>query len=153
VPNLPPDFYTLGFEERQKYLEYHGINKIIEHAKDAHIFLLGIGTINNQTYRGIRRGINVCVDEKRFFVESNFIPINRNGDQHTEFAKNLVGINIEDFRTIIKQKNKYVIAVAGGKEKLETIAIALKKPYFNVLVTDRGVARYLLDKQNNTHSK
>lgn len=145
VPNLPPDFYKRDFKEKQEYLEYHGINGIIDRAKEAHVFLLGIGTITNETYRGIKKEIGVYVDEEKFCMESNFIPMTEDGTQHEDFAKNLVGINIEDFRDIMKRTDRYVIAVAGG-DKFAAIEAALQMPYFNVLVTDRGVARYLLDK-------
>ena len=57
-----------------------------------------------------------------------------------EMAKHNRGV-----RQIARQQDRYVIAIAGGEHKREAIEAALAKPYFNVLVTDERIARYLLD--------
>jgi len=42
------------------------------------------------------------------------------------------------------RKVKQVVAIAGGLEKREAIAATLKGKWITTLVTDAGVARYLL---------
>lgn len=145
TPSLPPNFYELDNDDRVKYLNYHGISKIIEYAKQADIFLLGIGNINDVTYHRVEKQIGVVVKEEEFAGEINYIPIRKDGSQHEEFATTLVGITINDFRNIVKQPDRYVIAVAGGK-KLLAIEAALADPICNVLVTDRRIAQGLLEK-------
>ena len=59
-----------------------------------------------------------------------------------------------DARTVAVELNdlkqaKYTIAVAGGEEKKEVLLAGLKGGYFNVLITDEGVAEYLMDYNEN----
>lgn len=87
-------------------------------------------------------GININKDE--FISESNYIPICKDGTQNKAVEDKLIAIKLDDFRQIARQQNRYVIAIAGGEHKREAIEAALANPYFNVLVTDEKIARYLL---------
>ena len=71
----------------------------------------------------------------------------KDGTQHKEVEEKLIAIKLDDFRQMAKQHDRYVIAIAGGEHKREAIEAALAKPYFNVLVTDERIARYLLDRR------
>jgi DNA-binding transcriptional regulator LsrR (DeoR family) len=74
----------------------------------------------------------------------NYIPICKDGSQNKAVEDKLIAIKLDDFRQIARQQNRYVIAIAGGEHKREAIEAALANPYFNVLVTDEKIARYLL---------
>lgn len=66
--------------------------------------------------------------------------INEDGDQ-VEWSKSeqYVGVPLEDI-----QKARQVICVAGEAEKLNVIKAALKKHYFNVLITSQEMAYKLI---------
>jgi len=118
---------------------------MMEYAKQSKIFLVGIGNLQNKTYDRIQEQIGVSINKDEFISESNYIPIRQDGTQSKEVEDKLIAIKIDDFRQIAQQQDRYVIAVAGGEHKGEAIAAALARPYFNVLVTDEKIARYLLD--------
>jgi len=146
IPNLPPDFYTqLAPKEMENYSSRYHIKDMIESAKQSKIFLLGIGNLQNKTYDRIQEQIGISINKDEFISESNYIPIRKDGIQNKEVEDKIIAIKIDDFRQMAKQPDRYVIAIAGGEQKREAIEAALVKPYFNVLVTDEKIARYLLD--------
>jgi DNA-binding transcriptional regulator LsrR (DeoR family) len=148
IPSLPPDFYTkLAPEEMESYSSRYHIKDMMEYAKQSKIFLLGIGDLKNKTYDRIQEQLGIHINKDKFVSESNYIPICKDGTQHKEIEDKLIAIKIDDFRRIAKQQDCYVVAIAGGEHKREAIEAALAKPYFNVLVTDERVARYLLDRR------
>jgi len=61
-----------------------------------------------------------------------------------DLARRVVGVSLSRLREMAKTEGKWVIAVAGGEEKVEAIRAALKGGYFNVLITDSFVAHELL---------
>ena len=109
------------------------------------IFLLGIGDLKNKTYDRIQEQIGININKDKFISESNYIPICKDGTQNKEVEDKLIAIKIDDFRQIAKKKDHYVIAIVGGEHKREAVEAALANPYFNVVVTDEKIARYLLD--------
>ena len=146
ISSLPPDFYTkLESKETESYSSRYHIKDMMECAKQSNIFLLGIGDLKNKTYDRIQEQIGINIDKDKFVSESNYIPICKSGDQHREVEDKLIAIKLDDFREIARQQNRYVVAIAGGEHKREAIEAALAKPYFNVLVTDERIARYLLE--------
>ena len=146
IPSLPPDFYTqLEPQEMENYSSRYHIKDMMECAKQSKIFLLGIGNLHNKTYDRIQKQIGININKDEFVSESNYIPIRKDGIQSKEVEEKIIAIKIDDFRQIAKQQGRYVIAIAGGEQKREAIEAALVKPYFNVLVTDEKIARYLLD--------
>jgi DNA-binding transcriptional regulator LsrR (DeoR family) len=148
ISSLPPDFYTqLEPQEMENYSSRYHIKDMMECAKQSKIFLLGIGNLHNKTYDRIQEQIGIDIDKDEFISESNYIPIRRDGIQNKEIEDKLIAIKIDDFRQIAKKKDHHVIAIAGGEHKREAIEAALVNPYFNTLVTDEKIARYLLDER------
>ena len=146
IPSLPPDFYTqLAPKEMENYSSRYHIKDMMECAKQSKIFLLGIGNLQNKIYDRIQEQIGININKDEFISESNYIPICKDGNQNKEVEDKLIAIKIDDFRQIAKQHDRYVIAIAGGEHKGEAIEAALANPYFNILVTDEKIARYLLD--------
>jgi DNA-binding transcriptional regulator LsrR (DeoR family) len=101
--------------------------------------------MKNKTYDRIQEQIGININKDEFISESNYIPIRKDGTQNKKVEDKLIAIKLDDFRNIAKQQDHYVIAIAGGEDKREAIEAALANPYFNVLVTDEKIARYLLD--------
>src|SRR5205823_8399181 len=93
----------------------------------------------------IKKQIDININKDEFISEINYIPICKDGKQNKEVEDKLIAIKIDDFRQIAKQQDCYVIAIAGGEHKRGAVEAALAKPYFNILVTDEKIARYLLD--------
>jgi len=146
ISSLPPDFYTkLEPKEMESYSSRYHIKDMMACAKQSKIFLLGIGDLKNKTYDRIQEQIGIDIDKDQFVSESNYIPIRKDGTQHKEVEEKLIAIKLDDFRQIAKQQDRYVVAIAGGEHKREAVEAALAKSYFNVLVTDEKIARYLLD--------
>lgn len=65
-----------------------------------------------------------------------------------DLDRRTVAIELEDLK-----KTKQSIAIAGGEEKRDVIYAGLKGGYFNVLITDEGVAEYLLEKEDQITGK
>ena len=148
ISSLPPDFYTkLEPQEMESYSSRYRIKDMMECAKQSKIFLLGIGDLKNKTYDRIQEQIGITINKDVFISESNYIPVGKDGNQHRGVEKKLIAIKLDYFRQMAKQHDRYVIAIAGGEHKREAIEAALAKPYFNVLVTDERIARYLLDRR------
>ena len=148
ISSLPPDFYTkLEPQEMENYTSRYHIKDMMECAKQAQIFLLGIGDLKNKTYDRIQEQIGININKDEFVSESNYIPICKDGTQNKEVEDKLIAIKIDDFRQIAQQQDRYVIAIAGGEHTREAIEAALAKPYFNVFVTDEKIARYLLERR------
>jgi deoxyribonucleoside regulator len=146
ISSLPPDFYTkLEPQEMESYSSRYHIKDMMECAKQSKFFLLGIGDMKNKTYDRIQEQIGININKDEFISESNYIPIRKDGTQNKKVEDKLIAIKLDDFRKIAKQQDRYVIAIAGGEDKREAIEAALANPYFNVLVTDEKIARYLLD--------
>jgi len=146
ISSLPPDFYTkLEPQEMESYSSRYHIKDMMECAKQSKFFLLGIGDLKNKTYDRIQEQIGININKDVFISESNYIPVGKDGAQHKEVEEKLIAIKLDDFRQIAQQHDRYVIAIAGGEHKREAIEAALARPYFNVLVTDERIARYLLD--------
>ena len=119
---------------------------VINKAKDADIFLLGIG-ITDSNYQVIYKDIaDFPFEQNEYFGECNHIPFDGNGVQDGTFARKTFALNIDDFRAIVNnpEDRRSVIAVAGGRLKKQAIRAALVRPFCNVLVTDSEIAQYLL---------
>ncbi|MEN2985324.1 MAG: fructose-1,6-bisphosphate aldolase/phosphatase [Thermodesulfovibrionaceae bacterium] len=159
--NLPSVPVANMKEYEEKYLINPEAKKIYEESQDVDIFLVGIGAVEFKTpgfahiaylYEGVspeelrKRGV---------LAEINFFPLYKDGKPLTEaktadktlrqLAQRIVGVSLQRLKEMAKRSDKYVIAVSGGVEKVEAIKTALKGEYFNVLITDVGVAERILE--------
>lgn len=144
IPSLPPQFYRQPERQRQAYVKKYQLSSLLTCMKESDIFLLGIGMTTNINFERIEQQIGIPIDRDEFPAESNNIPIRRDGTQHDEIARALLGINIEELRHTSRQPGRIVMAVAGGPRKKEAIAAAVANPYFNTLITDEENAQNLL---------
>jgi DNA-binding transcriptional regulator LsrR (DeoR family) len=141
---LPEGFYGEDLNKKEeKDLALARINK----AKDSDIILFGIGIVkDNEILSYVNRHIAHRSEDAlaQFVAESNYIPIDKYGNQDEVISSNTVAINIDDLRKLSKDKDRQVIAIAGGPLKKEAIQAALIRPFFNVFVTDSEIARHIL---------
>ncbi|MCD6255298.1 MAG: fructose 1,6-bisphosphatase [Deltaproteobacteria bacterium] len=156
--NLPSIPVSSKEEYEKEYLKIPEVKEIYEKSQDVDIFLVGIGSIELETpgfaqLAYLHGGITPEVLKERGVVaEINMAPIYEDGEPLLEvaegdlkdLARRVVGVSLSRLREMAKTEGKWVIAVAGGEEKVEAIRAALKGGYFNVLITDSFVAHELL---------
>jgi deoxyribonucleoside regulator len=154
APSLPRNFYSgLTSKEREDYLERFELNKTMELALSAQIFLMGIGRANDEHYKTILERMKLLKAIKRekngldrAVAELCWVPIDAQGDVIQEIEDALVGVKPRDLREISKEPGtrRHVIAIAGGEAKKDAVHAALMKPCFTTLITDVVNARNLL---------
>lgn len=131
-------------------------------ARNVNVFLFGIGSLRDDGSPGITRYLRDVfrIDSKQLQVigakcEMNYTLLDDKAEPITESGNSRLDTFINTVVTVVKQKelrdmaqakDKWVIAIAGGKEKLEAVKVILKGRYFNVLITDSLVASSLIKK-------
>jgi DNA-binding transcriptional regulator LsrR (DeoR family) len=131
---------------RQALLEDDGVRDVIALWQDLTMALVGIGSLepspllrlsgnavaesDQAELRALGAVGDVCM---RFFDA-------RGRMIHSALDGRIIGITGEDLRKVDRR-----IAVAGGSRKVSAIRAALEGDWVNILVTDLGVARSLLD--------
>ena len=70
--------------------------------------------------------------------------INSQDQELAALTRRVIGVGALDLRERAARADRYVVAVAGGLEKVAAIRACLKGRYFNVLITDAYVAEALL---------
>ena len=141
----------LDEQEKMKVLEQNGIRDLFEEAKNADIFLVGIGTFKRIGYRAeaVLRYYNTDIEElKRLALgQINFQPFNSEGVLLKEFKgiSNIIAVTIDHLQKMSRSPSKHVIAVAGGREKIEAIRASLSPiRCYDILITDEVVAEAVL---------
>lgn len=156
--NLP----TIPVTSRDEYEKQMAANpemlKIYKDIWEVDIMVLGIGYLTGPLpgFRALaQQEMGLTAEDlaaKGVVGEINHTPINAAGEpmvdtQDKELAalvRRVIGVGALELRERAAQEGKYVIAVAGGLEKIEAIRAALKGRYFNVLITDAYVAEALV---------
>jgi DNA-binding transcriptional regulator LsrR (DeoR family) len=143
-------------KERQRLLRNPEVRRIYDEAQQVDIVLVGIGMIGEETpgFCSLAESCGVSVKKLRSFGvvgEINYQPFDHAGrivsrKELTALTQRVLAVSAERLREMSQQYGKHVIAVAGGKEKLEAIRGALQGKFFNVLVTDEDTALKLLEK-------
>jgi len=156
--NLPAVPAESKEEYEREYLRVEEVRKIYQESQDVDIALVGVGSIDLETpgfaqlaylYRGI---MPEELKKKGVVAEINMAPIHKSGEpllevgesELKELAKRVIGVPLSRLREMAKMEEKWVIAIAGGEEKIQAIKAALEGKYFNVLITDSFVARELV---------
>lgn len=156
--NLPSVPVSSKEEYEREYLKIPEVREIYEHSQDVDIFLVGIGSVELETpgfaqLAYLQSGLTPEeLREKGVIAEINMAPIYEDGkpllemgeEQLKDLAKRIVGVSLSQLKKMAERNDRWVIAVAGGVEKIEAIKAALNGGYFNVLITDSFVAHELL---------
>ena len=145
--------------ERRRLLKNPEIRWIFERAQDVQIGLVGIGMIGEETpgFCSLAESYGVSVKKLRAMGvvgEINYQPFDARG--HISDRKELRGltrrvlaVSAERLREMSQSYGKYVIAVAGGQQKLAAIRGALRGRFMNVLITDEDTALKLVDDRSH----
>lgn len=140
--------------ERRRLLRDPEVRRIYEAAQSADIALVGVGQIGEQTpgFCSLAESYGVSVKRLREFGvvgEINYQPFDADGrivDQPELRAlmRRILSVSGERLQELSRRDDRYVIAVAGGKTKIEAVRGALRGRFMNVLVTDEDVAQAVL---------
>jgi deoxyribonucleoside regulator len=140
--------------ERRRLLRDREIRSIYAAAQDVDIALAGVGLIGDQTpgFCSLAESYGVSVKRLRqlgVVGEINYQPFDANGrivdrpELHA-LMRRLLSVDGDRLRALSRREDRYVIAIAGGRAKVEAVRGALRGRFMNVLVTDQDAAVALL---------
>ena len=140
---IPTPLMVSSRRLRDQMINEPEVKKIMEMAKVANIAIVGIGSLmpNSEFIRfGYSNKKELSFLKKRGAVgEMHGEYFNAEGDPlELEHNQRLITTRIETLRNM-----KHVIGVAGGKEKIDAIAAALRGKIINSLITDEMSAQSL----------
>ena len=140
--------------ERRRLLRDPEVRQIYEAAQAVDIALVGVGQIGEQTpgFCSLAESYGVSVKRLREFGivgEINYQPFDAEGPIVDEpelraLMRRVLSVGGERLQDLSRRDDRYVIAVAGGKSKIEAVRGALRGRFMNVLVTDEDVAQAVL---------
>jgi len=140
--------------ERRRLLRDPEIRSIFEAAQAVDIALSGIGLIAEGTpgFCSLAESYGVSVKRLRqlgVVGEINYQPFDAEGRivDRTELRAlmhRVLSVEGDRLQGLARRDDRYVIAVAGGRSKVEAVRGALRGRFVNVLVTDEDCARGLL---------
>ncbi len=154
-----PSFPVTSQEEYEKQIAANPeLMKIYRDIWDVDIMLLAIGYVAEEkpgfmALASQELGLTAeHLTAKGVVAEINHTPINAKGeamvdDKDPELAaltRRVIGVGAPELKDRAAREERYLIAVAGGLEKIEAIHACLKGRYFNVLITDAYVAEALV---------
>jgi DNA-binding transcriptional regulator LsrR (DeoR family) len=137
--------------ERRRLLRNPEVRRIYEAAQSVDIALLGVGRIAEQTpgFCSLAEAYGISVRRLRelgVVGEINYQPFDAQGrlldrSELRALMRRVLSVTGERLQALSRREDRYVIAVAGGRAKVEAIRGALRGRFLNVLVTDEDVAR------------
>ncbi|MBI2552996.1 MAG: hypothetical protein HYV92_00880 [Candidatus Rokubacteria bacterium] len=140
--------------ERRRLLRDPEIRKIYEGAQNVDIALVGIGLIAEGTtgFCSLAESYGVSVKTLRrlgVVGEVNYQPFDAGGKvvdrpELRPLSRRMLSVTAERLQALSRADSKYVIAVAGGRQKVAAIRAALSGRFLNVLITDEEAALALV---------
>lgn len=127
--------------------------RIEKDAKYLDLAIVGIGSVNlknkKQSYTQILIQAGVAPSELKDAVgEINNRPYDKDGndlfEKHPNLGKHIIAVSLKQLQALSRSKESCVMAVAGGKGKIQAIRVALENGFINTLVTDSLTAEHLL---------
>lgn len=141
--------------ERARLLRNREVRAIYDRAQSVDIALVGIGSIGEDTpgFCSLAESHGIPPKKLRAFGivgEINYQPFDRNGRivdrrELRNLTDRVLSVSSDRLRELSRQYGRYVIAVAGGRQKSEAIRGALLGGFVNVLVTDEETALALVE--------
>ena len=139
--------------ERRRLLRDPAIRRIYEAAQDVDIALVGIGLIGESTpgFCSLAESYGVSVKRLRqlgVVGEINYQPFDEAGrivdrPELRALMRRVLSVPGERLQALSRRDDRYVVAIAGGKAKVEAVRGAVAGRFMNVLVTDEDVAAAL----------
>jgi DNA-binding transcriptional regulator LsrR (DeoR family) len=140
--------------ERRRLLRDPEVRRIYEAAQTVDIAVVGVGQIGEQTpgFCALAESYGVSVrqlGELGVVGEINYQPFDSQGrivDQPElrVLMRRVLSVSGDRLQDLSGREDRYVIAVAGGRPKIDAVRGALQGRFMNVLVTDEDVAQAVL---------
>jgi DNA-binding transcriptional regulator LsrR (DeoR family) len=140
--------------ERRRLLRDPAIRRIYEAAQDVDIALVGIGLISEGTpgFCSLAESYGVSVKRLRqlgVVGEINYQPFDAEGrivdrPELRALMRRVLSVPGDRLQALSRRDDRHVVAIAGGRAKLEAVRGAVAGRFMNVLVTDEDVAAALL---------
>src|SRR5881628_1036676 len=140
--------------ERRWLLRDPEIRRIYEAAQDVDIALVGIGLIGEQTpgFCSLAESYGVSVKRLRqlgVVGEINYQPFDAEGTvvdrpELRVLMHRILSVEGSRLQALSRRPDRHVVAIAGGRPKLDAVRGALAGRFMNVLVTDEDLAGTLL---------
>ena len=141
---------------RRRLVRDPEIRRIYEAAQDVDIALVGIGMIAEQTpgFCSLAESYGVRVRRLRqlgVVGEIDYQPFNAGGTPVNEpelraLMRRILSVEAGRLQALSRRRDRRVIALAGGRAKIEAVRGALRGRFMDVLVTDDTVASALTDR-------
>ncbi len=140
--------------ERRRLLRDPEVRKIYEGAQSVDIALVGIGFIGEGTpgFCSLAGAYGVSVKTLRrlgVVVEVNYQPFDAGGKvvyrpELRPLSRRVLSVTADRLQALSRADAKYVIGVAGGRQKVGAVRGALAGRFLNVLITDEDTALALV---------
>lgn len=140
--------------ERRRLLRDPEVRRIYEAAQDVDIALVGVGQIAERTpgFCSLAESYAVSVKRLREFGvvgEINYQPFDTAGRIVDEpelraLMRRVLSVDGGRLQELSRREDRWVIAVGGGRSKIEAVWGALSGRFMNVLITDADVAQAVL---------
>ena len=140
--------------ERRRLLRDPEVRRIYEAAQDVDIALVGIGVIGEDTpgFCSLAESYGVSVKRLRqlgVVGEINYQPFDHEGrivdrPELRALMRRVLSVEGDRLQALSRRDDRHVVAIAGGRSKLEAVRGAVAGKFMNVLVTDGDVAAALL---------
>jgi DNA-binding transcriptional regulator LsrR (DeoR family) len=140
--------------ERRRLLRDPEIRAIYEAAESVNLALVGVGQIAEATpgFCSLAESYGVSVKRLREFGvvgEINYQPFDAEGRIVDEpelraLMRRVLSVEGGRLQALSREDDRWIIAVAGGRSKIEAVRGALRGRFLNVLVTDEDVAQAVL---------
>lgn len=155
APVIPRSFYTDELWKpaqravRDRSLAEWGIEEVKLAAERADIFVLGIGTLDEQAYPQILKPLGI--DAQKVCAghglegEMIYVPV-RDGAPRNAIEPRVVRVSREELQAAARDPERLVIGVGGGEHKCVAIGdvLAARPHILNAIVTDTTVAESYL---------
>jgi len=140
--------------ERRRLLRDPEIRRIYEAAQVVDVALVGIGVVADETpgFCSLAESYGVSVGRLRqlgVVGEINYQPFDRKGRivDHPELralSRRVLSVEGDRLQGLSRREDRWMVAVAGGRTKVEAVRGALQGRFMNMLVTDQDCATGVL---------
>jgi DNA-binding transcriptional regulator LsrR (DeoR family) len=140
--------------ERRRLLRDPDVRRIYEAAQDVHIALCGIGQIGGETpgFCALAESYGVSVKRLRqlgVVGEINYQPFDAAGrivdrPELRVLTHRVLSVDGGRLQALARRDDRHVIAVAGGRAKVDAVLGALRGRFMNALITDEDAAEGVL---------
>jgi len=146
---LPVPYIAANVEEKHTLLAQSSVQDLLDLARQADIFVIGIGTVegdahvrqvgmvNEDEWQELR-DLGAVGDLMGRFVDSEGAPVESEVNDHS------VGLHIDDLR------GRPVVAVVGGDSKGDAVLAALRTGIISDLILGERSARRIMDQLKDT---